>query len=95
MKVGERVGAISHVTKTTAYLFGYGRYDGDVTPSEELGVQFFGNPMRIPNPQITLDNGKKVYGCECWWGPEEVVKKRLAEKVVVEVDIEEARREAA
>lgn|GEM_PF-2201305 len=29
------------------------------------------------NPMIRLDNGDIVYGCECWWGPEEGIRDQL------------------
>ena len=29
------------------------------------------------NPRIRLDSGDVVWGCQCWWGPEKVVKARL------------------
>ena len=45
------------------------------------------------NPKIRLDSGKVVWGCECWWGPEEVVKKTLEGYIVVEVDVDEVRAE--
>jgi hypothetical protein len=75
------------------YLFGFGVYDGDKIPPPELGVRFFGMTMDHPNPQITLDNGKLVFGCECWWGSEEEIKKQCVGRKVVEVDIELCRKE--
>ncbi len=49
------------------------------------------------NPKIRLDNGKIVWGCECWWGSEEEVKKQIeAYKgkgyTINEVDIDEIRK---
>jgi hypothetical protein len=90
--VGIRVGAISHADEETVYLFGYGVYDGDKVPPEELKVQAFGILLDRPNPQITLDDGKLVFGCECWWGPEEKVKTMIGSRKVVVVDIEAARK---
>lgn len=69
-----RVGAVSSVKDGKAYLFGYGHYVGD-RPCPKLGGQW--------NPLIILDNGKKVWGCECWWGPEEDVKKEIEPFVVI------------
>jgi hypothetical protein len=46
------------------------------------------------NPRIRLDNGKVVYGCECWWGNEEKVKKMLEQYSEIKiVDIDEVRKE--
>jgi hypothetical protein len=76
-----------------AYLFGYGVYVGDEVPGEEAGG--FGEMVRAAgakNPKILLDNGKVVWGCECWWGPEEVVRKKLQQyDRIVEVDIDQER----
>lgn len=46
------------------------------------------------NPKIVLDSGKVVWGCECWWGPEEKMRAEIAGRRVVDVDIDEARRRA-
>lgn len=44
------------------------------------------------NPCIELDNGKLVYGCECWWTSEAVVKDQVSRfPNVVELDIDVAR----
>jgi hypothetical protein len=83
--IGERVGAMQRADPSTVYLFGYGVYDGDHQPPDEFGVPF-------PNPRITLDNGKVVWGCECWWGSEERIKQEIGARTVVEVDPEEHRR---
>jgi hypothetical protein len=91
-RVGSRVGAISHSDDKTVYLFGYGVYDGDKIPLAELGVQVFGMPLDRPNPQITLDNGKLVFGCECWWGLESEVKAQIGARAVVLLDIEAERK---
>ena len=96
-KIGERVGAISHADKDTdtVYLFGYGVYQGDLIPDAALKVQFFGAPLDHPNPCLMLDSGKQVFGCECWWGGEESVKKEVAKfSNVVMLDIEEERAKA-
>lgn len=59
----------------------------DMTIIEAELVEHFGNPC------IELDNGKRVYGCECWWGPEDQIRKKLEPYAkVTEVDIDEARR---
>lgn len=69
-QAGDRVGAISHSKDDVLYLFGYGVYEGDFVPDPSLGVRIFGDLLRVNNPQIRLDSGKLVYGCECWWGAE-------------------------
>jgi hypothetical protein len=95
-KKGDRVGAISHSKEGIVYFFGYGTYEGDEVPPP--GIRFMGvelSGLKQENPKIQLDSGKVVWGCECWWGPEEKVRKALeGAKEVVEVDIEVARMQA-
>ena len=46
------------------------------------------------NPRIRLDDGKVVWGCECWWASEEKVKQICAAADSVEVvDIDAIREE--
>lgn len=91
-KVGERVGAIMSRKEGTIKLFGYGVRIVDEVPEGAAELGGFLSAIEITNPTILLDSGKKVYGCECWWGPEEKIKK-LCEGVglVEEVDIDAER----
>lgn len=89
MIAGTRAGAMSHGTEDTVYLYGYGVYVGDEVPPED--VKFLGIQLDHPNPKIVLDSGKVVWGCECWWGSEEAVKKQIGDRKVIMVDIEKAR----
>lgn len=89
--IGDRVGAILSQQGLTVYFLGYGVYEGDFVPPADV------NPLLNQgrkNPKIRLDNGKTVWGCECWWGPEERIKGELANPnlKVVEVDIDEERK---
>jgi hypothetical protein len=87
-KVGQRVGAVMSAEGDTVYLLGYGTYEGDQIPPAELNVQFFGMSLDRPNPCIKLDNGKLVFGCECWWGPEDVIKSKLVQyHNIIDTDI--------
>lgn len=62
----------------------------EVPGDEVVGFKITG----LPNPKIELDNGKYVFGCECWWASEEEIKRILAEcKEVIEIDIDEYRKE--
>ena len=72
-KVGMRVGAILEANRTTVHLLGYGVYDGDIEHPE----------YGFPNPRITLDDGRIVWGMECWWGPEAEVKESIGDREVV------------
>lgn len=98
-KPGDRVGAIFCTnTDKSVDFFGYGVYEGDFLFGDEGSVEpvgFVASLLRgqeTPNPRIRLDSGQVVWGCECWWGDEERIKKVLsAAKQVNEVDIDEIR----
>lgn len=76
--VGARVGAIRNADDTTVYMFGYGVFVGR-------------EPCPIidgfPNPKVQLDDGGVVWGCECWWGPEDQIKRKISDRAVVIVPI--------
>lgn len=86
--IGDRMGVVRNAGKetrdgqevTVAYLFGYGEYQGEKVPPEDVNPIF--HELKIPNPCIKLDNGTEVYGFESWWGPEEAVKKRFADYII-------------
>ena len=92
-KTGERVGAILGSNENGSIEFlGYGIYEGDFIPLEAVG--WMAGELRKhdnTNPRIRLDGGKVVYGCECWWGSEHTVKKRLDGAVIIDRDIDEVR----
>lgn len=90
-----RVGAFLSATKGVVKMFGYGIYVGDEIPSEEAAGMMAEvcRELKRPNPKIVLDNGDVVYGCECWWGPEEKVKEKIAGCEIVNVSIADARTE--
>jgi hypothetical protein len=91
-KIRDRVGAILRADQERVELIGYGVYAGDEVPHEGVaGMGAMLREMNRPNPKILLDSGKDVFGCECWWGSEEKVKKMIGERKVVEVDIDEVR----
>lgn len=96
MRVGERVGAVMSVNDTEVSLFGYGVYDGDHPPIGCAG--FIAERViatGITNPRITLDSGEVVWGCECWWGPEDNVKKMIGTRNVTMVIPSEMRKRVA
>lgn len=74
-KVGDRAGAILSTNDTEVRLLGYGVYDGYVMHPEH----------GFENPRITLDDGRHVWGMECWWGPEEKIKQMIGTRTVVNV----------
>lgn len=86
---GERVGALLSVADGVVKLLGYGVYDGDFVPPDPIGVG-------VPNPRLTLDDSQVVWGCECWWGPEADIARKVehwsaAGMTVENVNIEAAR----
>lgn len=81
-KIGDRVGAIQESNDTEIYLYGYGAYTGMTIPPENVG----GFNMGVPNPTIKLDNGNLVYGCECWWGPEEKIIAATRGRKIINVE---------
>jgi hypothetical protein len=94
-RVGERVGTILSADEKTVKLIGYGVYVGDEVPHDKVaGHSLLLREIGATNPKIQLDSGKDVFGCECWWGPEEKVKKMIGEREVVAVDIDAIRSEA-
>jgi hypothetical protein len=87
--IGTRVTAILGAKDGIIRTFGDGVYAGDFDLPPEYGFEHF------KNPRIDLDSGKTVWGCECWWGPCDVVRKRLPEGWRWEdVDIDEFRNES-
>jgi hypothetical protein len=83
---------MSSNAKQIAFL-GYGTLVESRIPAEAVG--FLAESLRElgrDNPTIELDSGKIVFGCECWWGPEDEIRK-IVEKHpnVVEVDIDTVR----
>ena len=92
-KIGDRVGAILSSKDGVVDFLGFGVYEGEEIPEEAIG--WMADVLReanIFNPCIKLDSGKKVYGCECWWGDAEKVTAELSKyKEVHNVDIDNVR----
>ncbi|HEY8109025.1 MAG TPA: hypothetical protein VIF43_03385 [Patescibacteria group bacterium] len=89
--VGSRVvvfRSVDHDEKR-AEVFGYGTYEGDFVMPAESQEDGVGDP----NPRIRLEDGREVWGIECWWGTEEDILEPLrgAGYEVVEVSLEEHR----
>lgn len=84
-EIGEKVGAIlsgDSATSTVKFL-GWGTYRGLEKPPN----------YPYENPKIELDDGKIVWGFECWWGNSAGIKKMLSQyEHVVKVDIDEERK---
>lgn len=84
MKVGERVGVALGTRGRKVIFIGWGVYEGR-HPVADDAVGFRAEMKQcVPmdhedrlNPRIRLDDGSVVWGCECWWGPEAIIKERL------------------
>lgn len=84
-KPGDKVIALLDATEGVVRSFGEGTYAGDFPVAPEAGCMNFGQK----NPRIDLDDGKTVWGCECWWGEADAVRKRFPHDWVWEhVDID-------
>ena len=93
MKIGDRVGAILGSNKDGGIdFFGYGVYEGDFISTEAVGFMAdIARELSHENPRLKMDDGSIVYGCECWWGPEDKVRKLLEGRDVNIVSIESIR----
>lgn len=96
-KAGDRVFAIMDADSATVRLFGSGVYVGDEKPDKDqhkFGMVGMLAKEGIENPRINLDNGDVVWGCECWWGPEDELEEILKGKAVAGVTVAEFRAQA-
>jgi len=76
-----RVGALfgTREADKVVEFFGYGDLVGDEVPTTAVGpLAEMAKVMERANPKIKLDSGLVVWGCECWWGPEEKIKAQIA-----------------
>ena len=86
-EIGQRVIAFRDATEGIVSSYGEGEYLGDKIPSEGMLAD-----LEIKNPCIKLDNGKYVWGFQCWWGSLDGFNKQLEKgtyKSVVEVELEQ------
>jgi hypothetical protein len=81
----------------TIIVAGPGVYQGDEVPPADIWLQgvINLNALGKANPKILLDNGKVIWGCECWWGPEAKVLEKLKGQATEEGDITELRKACA
>ena len=97
MNIGERVGVVLSAHDGVVKFLGYGTYEGSQIPETD-DIKFAGLSLKsanISNPKLKLDNGDIVWGCECWWGPEEKIKRALeTAKEIINVDIKTERQNA-
>lgn len=103
-QVGTRVGAILSATSDTVHFLGYGVYDGEHEPpfgpfgmpkeEHDKIINEMKSSGQLPadyawkNPRITLDDGRIVWGTQCWWGPEETIRQKIGSRHVVNASID-------
>ena len=83
MPRGTRIMAVLNEDDKTIKLLGSGKYVG-----------YYIHPqLNIVNPKMELDDGKVVWGCECWWGEEDKMKQMLQDrnKEIIKVDIDDVK----
>ncbi len=74
------------------YSFGSGIYLGELVPDYEGERGTWADSLKkigLENPTIKLDSGEIVYGCECWWGSEEKMKKMTEGKEIITVSVKD------
>ena len=92
-EVGDRVAVFTHATPDEVYLLGYGAYQG-YQPVIADAVGFICEAQReinAPGTCLQLDDGRKVYGSECWWCSATKAEEWIRGRKVVPVDLDEFR----
>lgn len=79
-QVGDRIGAILSAKKGEVKLLGFGIYAGREVAKPEHGGW--------ANHKLILDDGRVVWGYECWWGSEESVRHQIAGCKIINVTID-------
>lgn len=90
-QVGDRVGAILSADAEEVHFLGYGIYAGEEVPPEGPGFLGMLHTLGRSNPKIILDDGKVVWGCECWWGSEVDIRRSIGDRRIIHADIEQER----
>lgn len=83
--VGSRICAVLSADDDVVRILGFGVRIEDEVPEP---VNMLADAMHTAvqtNPTLLLDNGTKVYGLECWWGPENSVVKWIGKRRVLQV----------
>lgn len=83
-----RVGALLSMNAGVAHLLGFGVYLGEKQMPDALIAEVTDyttaelalmapESKKFHNPCIRLDNGRHVWGIQCWWGSEDKIKARI------------------
>lgn len=87
---GDRVGAFLSSGNQGVNFFGWGVYQGHEVPPK--GITKWGKAVVGSVARILLDDGKTIWGCECWYGLENRIQKMLGKLQIIQLDIEEERK---
>jgi hypothetical protein len=89
-KVGDRVAALLSANQQEVKLLGFGVYEGNFVPEADAPgwMAEMLHKDGTTNPRIRLDDGRIVYGCQCWWGLEDEVKKSFGDRTVISVGLD-------
>lgn len=86
IQVGDRIGAIQKADEKTVWSFGFGTYQGEAIPPDDVPGPFLRLGLYgIDNPRLVMDDGTVVWGCESWWGSEKKIQEMIAGREVVMV----------
>lgn len=91
---GDRVGCFLYATAEVLNLVGYGIYQGDEIPPENILAPW--GPAALlgkPIPKLVLDDGTVFWGCEGWWAPEETTRAMAVRLKVERADLMSVRAE--
>jgi len=93
---GMRVGVFYSCTETTLALLGYGVYEGEEIPPEDILMPEVGPPalVGLALPKLRLDDGQVAWGCEIWWEREAYVKTLEEGRQIVKPKLESLRSHA-
>ena len=61
----------------------------EVVAEMQAAGQLPANWEGFKNPRITLDDGRVVWGAQCWWAPEDVVRSRIGARHVVTATVDD------
>ena len=94
-KPGMRVGVFHSMTEKTLALLGYGVYEGEEIPPDDI-LSTEGPPaiVGMPIPKLRLDDGTVVWGCEVWWNDEANVKAMEEGRQIVKPKLASIRKHA-
>lgn len=86
---GDRVIAYHYALGDRFGFLGEGTYYGDLHVPVEINKELSENAN--PTPLIILDNGKEIWGCECWYAKSELLRSCFRNLVWEEIDIDDVR----